>query len=101
MNTESINMKLVPREKAALSVYDLDPGDYYFYTDDENQQWMICALPGGHIAHLPIRPLRSPATNGGHSWDWDRNEQKPTLLPSVNSIGNWHGWIREGRMVSC
>jgi hypothetical protein len=64
----------------------------------------FCAvLPGGHYCALPIRPVPDTVQpiNGGHSWAWDGNEEKPTLTPSVNSIGNWHGWIRAGRMESC
>lgn len=60
-------------------------------------------LPGPHLCSIPLRPV--PATesqiNGGHSWQFDGNEEKPTLHPSVNSVGSWHGWIRAGRMVSC
>jgi hypothetical protein len=64
----------------------------------------FCAvLPGEHYVCLPIRPVPQTGrpVNGGHSWEWDGNEDRPTLTPSVNSVGCWHGWIRAGRMVSC
>ena len=38
---------------------------------------------------------RDPAPNG--VWELD----KPTLNPSINCVGSWHGWIRAGRAESC
>jgi len=65
---------------------------------------LFCAvLPGGTYVDIPLRPV--PQTdrplNGGHSWQWDGNLDTPTLTPSINSTGRWHGWVRAGRMVSC
>ena len=33
--------------------------------------------------------------------DWDGNEDKPTITPSIHAVGCWHGWCRNGRLVSC
>lgn len=59
-------------------------------------------LPGGHVCIIPIRPVPAAAAklNNGHSWQWDGNEDAPTLTPSVHHVGAWHGWIRAGRMES-
>jgi hypothetical protein len=65
-------------------------------------RYFTCMLPNGSTCTIPLRPV--PATgrpvNGGHSWEWDGNQEKPTLTPSINSVGAWHGWVRAGRMVS-
>jgi Family of unknown function (DUF6527) len=42
--------------------------------------------------------------NGGRpQWDWDGNRETPTFSPSINceSDCGWHGYIRNGRTVSC
>ena len=36
---------------------------------------------------------------GGAQWSWDRNEDKPTLSPSLHAVGLWHGWVRDGMLV--
>ena len=33
-------------------------------------------------------------------WKWDGNKDKPTLTPSINIIGVWHGWLRDGKLVT-
>ena len=39
--------------------------------------------------------------NGGTAqWDWDGNRAAPTLKPSIDCKGCWHGHIRNGRCVS-
>lgn len=66
-------------------------------------RYMWLKLPGGGIVTLPVG-LSKP--EDGPSWQWDGNEAKPTLHPSVWYLKNsgradeWHGWIRAGRMVS-
>ena len=66
-------------------------------------RYFTCMLPNGTTCSIPLRPV--PATgrplNGGHSWEWDGNTDKPTLTPSIKATGIWHGWVRAGRMVSC
>jgi Family of unknown function (DUF6527) len=90
-------MKRVGQDK---DLWDLEPGEF-FYTQRGAQMFFNCALPNGAACRIPIRPLVNPLTNGGHSWEWDRNVETPTLSPSINSIGSWHGFVTAGRMVSC
>lgn len=59
---------------------------------------MYVCLPNECTAILRLMPktdMEQPA------WQWDGNEDKPTLTPSVNAEGIWHGWVRAGRLVSC
>lgn len=99
MNTESCDMRRVAT--MPKSSWDLKVGEFYTFTSRAGQKYLIAMFPGQNVAHLPIRPLRDPSTNGGHSWDWDGNEVKPTLTPSVHCVGKWHGYVTAGRMVSC
>lgn len=61
---------------------------------------LACRLPDGCFIDIAIRPLPEGAFPQP-SWEWDGNEEKPTLKPSVHTRGHWHGWIKNGRMVSC
>ncbi len=78
----------------------LDPGDWYIETDARGQQIFCSCLPTGVRFAIPLRPLLDPKINGGHSWQWDGNETAPTLTPSINCNGYWHGYVCAGRMVS-
>lgn len=35
------------------------------------------------------------------SWRWNGSRSEPTLDPSVNHVGHWHGWLRDGYWESC
>ena len=35
------------------------------------------------------------------SWRWNGSRTEPTLDPSVNDEGHWHGWLRYGYWVVC
>lgn len=32
-------------------------------------------------------------------WSWDKNQDKPTLKPSLHAVGIWHGWVKSGYLV--
>ncbi len=34
-------------------------------------------------------------------WKLTGTLEKPTLYPSLNWVGVWHGWLRDGKLVSC
>lgn len=61
---------------------------------------LACRLPDGAFIDIAIRPL-PPGAPPQPSWEWDGNQDKPTLSPSINTRDHWHGWFRSGRMVSC
>lgn len=41
-------------------------------------------------AGLSEKPAKEP------SWQFDGNYESATLHPSVNIVGHWHGWLRNG-----
>lgn len=100
MNTQSCDLRRVVGARPE-SLWDLEQGQFFFSVDEAGQRFFSCMLPGLTLCCIPIRPVVTPGINGGHSWEWDGNEDTPTLNPSINATGSWHGWIRAGRAVSC
>lgn len=80
-------------------------GDYYFGLDNHGQRRLNVLLPG----HAPFGPADEEAAFADlpigpgplAPWSFDGNEDAPTLAPSVNVVGHWHGFIRAGRYESC
>lgn len=98
MNTESCDMK---RTASMDECLDGDPGSFYIAKQEGHQAWFWFVLPGsGAGGCIRLHPL-TDENIGEHSWQWDGNEDKPTLTPSVNCVGIWHGFFTAGRMVSC
>jgi uncharacterized protein DUF6527 len=66
-------------------------------------RYFTVMLPSGTTCTIPLRPVPQTGrpVNGGHSWEYDGHPALPTLTPSINSTGIWHGWVRAGRLVSC
>ena len=57
--------------------------------------WFIC--PGcKFISAVALRPV---VDGSPQSWDFDGNMDAPTLHPSINHVGCWHGWLRNGEFV--
>ena len=51
---------------------------------------------GLRIACVLAANLCAPPFQGPVAWRWDGNEEKPTITPSINHVGCWHGWLKEG-----
>lgn len=74
----------------------------------KEKRYRLCwhILPDGSLGSIPIEPIpdcaRAHWTHGGkcHTWQWDGNEDRPTLRPSVHFRGHWHGHFTAGRMRS-
>jgi hypothetical protein len=90
------------RQPSVDAALDGPPGSFCVAkADSDGQRWMWFVLPGkGGCGCIRLRPLR-PSHAGEPSWEWDGNEDKPTLTPSVNCVDIWHGFFTAGRMVSC
>jgi hypothetical protein len=78
-----------------------DPGNAKYFTVNGVRGGINIRCPGcGALSPLPFRPTEGP----GPSWDWDGNENLPTLTPSIwhNVQGcGWHGHLIMGRFASC
>tara|TARA_R110000744_G_scaffold78295_16_gene154378 strand:+ start:1186 stop:1479 length:294 start_codon:yes stop_codon:yes gene_type:complete len=58
----------------------------------------ICPCGCGVVGRLLVGEGFKP---GGDrpSWIWNGSKSAPTLNPSVNHEGHWHGWLRDGHWV--
>lgn len=77
---------------------DTPPGAFEFYSSGDREMAgmiYVCPCGCGRRGALDFRPHPSP------SWEWDGNRDAPTLSPSVDHVGHWHGWLRNGEWVSC
>lgn len=66
-------------------------------------QWLDANEPDGIFIVLPVAGLRyftlSTPQPDGSLWQWDGNRKRPTLMPSLNVPGLWHGWLRDGQLI--
>jgi hypothetical protein len=92
MNTESTDCRKV----AGFDQME-KPGDFYFDPRDDHEG-IVIILPGQTFVHLAVN-RGAPA--GARVWGWDGNEEKPTITPSIHALEHWHGYMTQGRLVSC
>lgn len=89
MNTESVNCRKVDAIK--------EVGDFSF---SEDRDFLYIWIPGMSGPDA-IGIQRGPDTGKERVWAWDGNEERPTLTPSIHAPGEWHGFLRAGRLESC
>ena len=103
-NTASCACRRFDTQEAWYDSYQ--PGDFFV---EEKRGWIWLVLPHGDHVALPIRgratdnPLSSNA-----AWELSGSPDAPTLSPSIDNYPiadanreGWHGWLRDGRLVSC
>ena len=77
-------------------IFELKPGEWQF-VDGYTAIWVHApntdAMMG--LVRLPISPAGSAVPP---VWQWDGNKEAPTLSPSIDVIGVWHGWLRAGKL---
>lgn len=76
-----------------------EPGAFVWIVDDEGRR-IIYTCPRGAGKRACAVPIHPNALPNGASWQWNGNEEAPTLTPSINCVGGcgWHGFITQGRM---
>jgi hypothetical protein len=81
-------------------------GDWHFRNDDRDL-WL--AFPAqslyGEFGEPPYRDIvhlyihkQGEADSRTPSWLWDGNRELPTISPSINVIGRWHGFLEAGKI---
>jgi hypothetical protein len=50
----------------------------------------------GEIVNLPI----CEGEKLPNVWLWDSNKEAPTITPSINVIGLWHGYLTAGKLIT-
>ncbi len=81
------------------AVHDGVPGSFCIETTSSGQKIMWLKLPDGNASMINLRPVVADLSQHP-AWEWDGNEEQPTLKPSVHLPSRWHGWVRKGRMIS-
>lgn len=82
-------------EEREAFLADAVPGS--FWIDGEVGDlnfWFFCPCGCGDKRIIRVGRGYKPGANP--SWRWNGATEKPTLHPSVNMLGHWHGWLREG-----
>ena len=95
MNTESCDCRQVVDYDAVER-----PGDFYFHPVQgmDGETALHIMLPGSTFIVIGVRRGSSTTPK---VWGWDGDHYKPTLTPSIHTVGHWHGFLRAGRLVSC
>lgn len=90
MNTESIDCRKVKFGEMGKV------GDFTF---DDDFSHIYIWLPG--ISGPDSLQIQKGPPGGHRVWGWDGDEKKPTLTPSIHAPGQWHGYLKAGRLESC
>lgn len=72
-------------------------GSFYAAPEGDRGEWVFwycCPCGCGLIAPLTVGANFKPPSSP--SWNWNVSKSEPTLSPSVNHKGHWHGWLRDG-----
>jgi hypothetical protein len=74
-------------------------GDWAF-AEGDSHIFIRLPRPGtdrGEVSAIPLSPAPQPDVD---DWQWDGNREAPTLTPSINWVGVWHGYLRAGQLVT-
>lgn len=74
-------------------------GDFYFHRNESGTVTGICIRGPKTTVSIPFRSNPHAAT----FWDWDGNEDAPTIKPSIwldkNGPNDWHFWFTNGEII--
>ena len=74
-------------------------GEFYWHFED-GQRCIVIGLPmNKNLRVCPAEWTIDHKNHCGASWEWDGNEERPTLKPSLHWEGTWHGWVRNGMLI--
>lgn len=67
--------------------------------------WFWCPSGSGQLCRITVGIEHKSHINSP-TWNWNGNEENPTLSPSVNNLPSevtpgWHGWLRDGYWETC
>ena len=90
MKANRVDFILDDKREAQRGDYEIALGS------DGAPEFIFVCCPGcGSVFPLPLRP------GAKDSWAWDGNRDAPTLTPSINHVGCWHGFLSEGEFKAC
>jgi len=101
------------KENSILRDLKGEIGDWSFFNDDKDM--FLCFPTKGaeyeedgkiykpgipDVVHLQIHKS-GEIDSRGISWVWNGDKELPTLIPSINVVGQWHGFLRDGKLITC
>ncbi len=92
MNTDTIKCRKV--EPGHFE----QPGDFCI-EERAGTAYLYIVFPGMTVPDAI--EIKRGAQGGPRVWGWDGNKDAPTLTPSLNLIGVWHGYLKAGVLESC
>jgi Family of unknown function (DUF6527) len=96
MHTTSVAARHVAGLWEREDGYRPEAGDFEILADADGPKSFALCCPGCRcVSLLNLRPGNGP------DWQFDGNRSQPTLHPSINHVGCWHGWLKAGQFVSC
>ena len=111
MNTESVEARRI-RDPSPVNDGARSPGDFAWEFDfthfdhgakpEDEQLTLYFCLPG-ETRWSPIHVKRGAPDPDPNKliWGWDGNFDQPSVAPSIHWVGHWHGYLTNGRFVSC
>ena len=82
-------------QRMAGSIH-VDPPDI----DGEVLFRYFCPCGCGHVGLLTVGVDFKPSGPGA-TWNWNGKTDAATLNPSVNHVGHWHSWLKDGYWEAC
>ena len=59
---------------------------------DALKEWWPYEEERGEVVSIPI------SGSSGLVWNWNGDKEFPTISPSINVVGRWHGFFRNGKI---
>lgn len=96
MNHDSVPLVIFENGNAAAAH---GPGGAC-WADDESHLYVV--IPGHKcLDAIAVTRDQAEAQRTTRTWLLTGTRECPTLHPSLHVPGQWHGWLREGQLVSC
>ena len=75
-------------------------GDFTWRFVGGDQRVLVVAIPAvSRPGWLLSEWTINHRNESNAQWQWNGNEERPTLAPSLHAVGIWHGHVREGKLV--
>lgn len=74
---------------------EISIGEFHYIRDDDGKIKALNFWPEGCPFNICVE-IYPNQQRDGTSWQLSGTEENPTLSPSVNAIGYWHGWLKDG-----
>ena len=97
MNTESLDCRKVQYGTTPDKGGIEKPGDFCFA---EDFSYIYVWLPGRLDGPSALQ-IQKGSPGGPRVWGWNGDAEKPSITPSIHAVGQWHGYLTNGRLVSC